>query len=117
MESLPSHSSLARVIQFESRLPRSVMGIGISLKSRGHPHKRDKIFPTMFAPANRACDQTSPEPFFSQAGCIHNRATGRVCVSSVALCKSVERTAPPCASEFTPVSYTHLRAHETPEHL
>ena len=44
MESLPSHSLRARVIQFESRLLSSVMGIGISLKSRGHPHKGDKNF-------------------------------------------------------------------------
>jgi hypothetical protein len=74
MDSLPSHSLRTRVIQFESRLVGSVMGIGISLKSHRHPHRRDKIFTNMFALSAQVCDMifAYSRRRFSQALCIHN---------------------------------------------
>jgi hypothetical protein len=50
------------------------MGIGISLKTSKHPHKKDKIFTNMFALTVHVCDMIfaySRDRFFQALG-IHN---------------------------------------------
>ena len=105
MESLPSHSFATPVIQIESRLPISVMGIGISLKSSASPsQQRQNIFAVCSHLRVAAATARFCVDGFSQLPCIHNNRPTAPAPYYVSLCKRAGARRNPCPSEFAPLT-------------